>query len=1099
MRFWTGQILRCVAAAAAVAVGPLVAYAANGTWNLSGSGDWDTPGNWVGGTIADGSGFTANFTQPDLTFTTQVNLPTPRTIGNLVFADSNPSTGPGSNWELVGVGPLTLAGTTPTATVNAMNAGGSAILSVPVAGTAGLTKAGAGTLALGAVTHTFTGGINVDGGTLRIEDGAVVPAQSTFIRNGATLSVPVGIGTAAAPLNVPAGMTANLVSRNGVTNTGNTSAGVGGGAGSTLNISLGTDGHTISADGNWATGGSLGTLNVSGVSGGLTDYFRIRSNGGAYTANSLAGTSVNLNDIVMFTRTNSGGNTIDIGALSGTATAVLSGGGGGEFGGSGTGSFATYTIGALGTNTTFAGKIDVASAQPDAGTLLGGINITKTGAGTLTLSGDLTGYVPTANTTANRRGAITTISGGTLKLAGSAVIPGGISSGGFESTLRFQNNARLDISTAPGPYSTQPFQNIIGVGTIVGNFTHDEGLLAPGDTLSGTTPTPVAAAGTMTFDNNLSFAGNGQINFNLTNNTATGNDRIQVNGSASLTGNPTLNLSLIGGVTTGSYTIVNAVGGFGATNASGWTVVWPGRGSAPALSVSGNNLLLTVTANNFGNLRWSGTVDGTWAAGTGTPTNWVNASNAADSFFDNDNVTFGDTYGAANTPVTNSTISLNSTVNPLQMTFNSNTAVYSITGAGRISGAASLTKTGSTLLTLQTANDFIGPASITGSGGVDIGSFQGALGTGQLTLNNTKLTTTVSGFALTNASVDVPTGTSSEVVANGGGTLTFPGLTGGGNLLFTSDTAGRQIDLGTNTNYTGNLTFGSSGSPNLMVVRANGTSMPNSKLTLNNVSFRDRATSAQVQTFGALEGDANSQFQGYNGGSTSTGRTYRVGSLNLSTQFDGVIMDSINAVGQPTRYLNFVKIGAGTLTLTGANTYSGDTRVEGGTLVFTNSLTNLFDASDVWISAGAKLVLNTSGVVDTIDALFLNGLSMPVGTYGPLGSEVPAAFQTPLLEGSGRLAVTTFVRQADFNGDFKVDKADADILRSSYGINANGDVDFDGDTDGNDWLILQRRMGFNYPMASVAGVSAAAAVPEPGAFALAAIGLACAALQRRRK
>lgn len=1090
MRRFTMASLRGAASLLAVCALAPLSWAVNGTWNSATSGDWDTAGNWVGSTIADGASSTANFTQPDLAAgSIQVNLVNPRTIGNLVFADQNAGTGAGLNWELMGSA-LTLDGGTPTITVNAMNPGGAAIINAPLAGTLGLTKAGAGQLTLGALgVHTFTGGINVDGGTLRYDDGVTVPVQAITIRNGATLTVPGSIAAAgAAGITVPASQTASVVMRNG-----GTIGTIGGGAGSTLNLSLETDGQMLLANGNWATGGSLGRLNITGIADGLPEYFGVRPNGGGgannFVANSLQNTHVDLNGAVMFTRTNSGGNTITLGALSGNASSTLSGGGGGALGGGGTGSFATYVIGGLNTDTTFAGTIDVASAQPDAGTLLGGINLTKTGTGTFTLSGNLSGYQPTANGTANRRGGITTINGGTLKLTGSAVIPGGTGAGGFESTLRFQNNAKLDLTTATGPHSTQPFQNIIGVGTIMGAFTHDEGLLAPGDTLTGTTPTPVAAAGTMSFANGLSFAGNGQINFNLTSSTTTGNDLIAVTGVTSLTGSQTLNLSLIGGVTTGNYTIVSSTGGFGGTNASGWNVVWPGRGSAPTLSTSGTNLLLTVTPSNFANLRWSGAVDSTWVAGP--PNNWFNTNtNAADAFVTNDNVTFGDTYGPGNTPVVNSSIIVDTTVSPLQMTFNSTTVQYSFSGFGKISGAASLVKTGGPTLFMQLANDFTGPASVSGAEGVDIGTFPTALGAGQLTLNNTKVITTAAGN-FGNSSITLPTGTASELVANGGGILVLSSLAGDGNLLITSDTAGRQIDLSTNTDFTGDLTLGATGSPNQMIARLNGSSLPNTKLTLNNVSFRDRATSAQTQTFGALEGDASSEFQGYNGGSTSTGRTYLVGSLNTSTTFAGVVMDSINALDNPARYLNFTKIGTGTLTLTGLNTYSGTTRVEAGTLSITQAY--LFDMSDVFIASGATLNLNTSSSVDVIDSLFLNLMSQQPGIYGAVGSG--AQFETSLITGSGMLQVQTFVLQGDFDANNTVNDLDLGIWKTAAATGtAAGDADFDGDTDGTDLLIWQRNLGKSIPTVAVAGV-----VPEPASFALGAGALVALVAAGRRK
>jgi hypothetical protein len=1131
-KLWAGA-----AAAAMTFAGVAPLWAANGTWQgPSSDNDWDTTTNWVGGTIADGANFTANFTGPDLT--TGGNLVTmnvaPHTIGNVVFSDSNLGTGAlGDNWDIQGANALTLANTTtPTITVNALPTGSYAVLNVPVAGTQGFIKAGVGELRLGTLggAHTITGGINVNGGTLYYETGGTVPVQPITIRNGATLSVPGSIGTPTTGIiNVPAATTGNITARN----TGTTTIiAVGGGAGSALNVSAVNDGAIIAAQGSWATGGALGSLTVNGVATGINEVFRFHSNGGtAYTGNSLLNTALALNDIVAMTRTGSSGNTIDIGALSGNATAILSGGGSGIAGevipGNGTGSFANYSIGNLNTNTTFAGTIDTQSAIPQTNPAnadnRGGLNLTKVGTGTLTLSGTLN-YQPVVSTNASRRGGITTITGGTLKLTGSASLPAGIAGamstgttptllGDLLTTVDIRTGATLDVSGVPG-YSSSALQQTIGRGTIVGNYIHDEGILAPGDTLSGTTANTVAAANTLTFQNNLSFAGSGQIKFNVSPSTVSGNDLIQVNGATSLTGNPTLTLGLIGGITTGNYPIINSTGGFGGTNASGWTVGWTGRGSAPGLNIIGNQLVLSVTPSNFGNLTWSGAADGvTWDVNG--QSNWHNTgTNAADKFFDNDSITFGDTFGPGNTPVVNSSITVNTTVSPLNMVFNSNTVAYSITGAGKISGGASLVKTGNTLLTLQTANDFTGTASISGTGGVDIGAFPTALGTNTLTLTNTKLTT--QGGTISNSGIVLPASTSSEIATVGATTLVTPALSGDGNLLITNDSAGRRIDLGSTNAFTGDLTLGAPASANNLIVRLPGSSLASSLVTLNNASLRDRATSPQVQTLGALEGDATSSLWGYEGGSTSTGRTWRIGALNTSTTFNGLIQDSINAIADGTRSTNLHKIGTGTLTLTGGNTdpdltpfpnaYTGRTAVEQGTLSISPAVPDatgyLADTADVLLFSGGILNLNFASdpmFPEIIDQLFVNGINVLPGVYGGIGSAAAPGFQLAQITGTGLLQVTTYRIPGDFNGVDGVNAADLDVWKTAAVATtpagmAAGDTDGDGDADGNDFLIWQRYLG------TPASTIAASAVPEPASALLAAgATLSLVGAARRRK
>lgn len=189
------------------------------------------------------------------------------------------------------------------------------------------------------------------------------------------------------------------------------------------------------------------------------------------------------------------------------------------------------------------------------------------------------------------------------------------------------------------------------------------------------------------------------------------------------------------------------------------------------------------------------------------------------------------------------------------------------------------------------------------------------------------------------------------------------------------------------------------------------------------------------------------------------------------------------------------KTGAGTLALTGANTYAGDTSVEAGSLSISSAF--LANGADVRLATGAALNLNFIGT-DVIDSLFIDGASQAVGTWGAIGSG--AEFTSALITGSGLLQISTFVpppSPADFNLDGFVDSADLAIWSSNAGLfgsgtTALGDANGDLNVDGSDFLVWQREF-----TGSPAPVNA---VPEPSAAALAIFGMAvCVRRTARRR
>jgi autotransporter-associated beta strand protein len=108
---------------------------------------------------------------------------------------------------------------------------------------------------------------------------------------------------------------------------------------------------------------------------------------------------------------------------------------------------------------------------------------------------------------------------------------------------------------------------------------------------------------------------------------------------------------------------------------------------------------------------------------------------------------------------------------------------------------------------------------------------------------------------------------------------------------------------------------------------------------------------------------------------------------------DGVVGDGGNGY-------TLTKAGAGSLALTGANTYSGETIVNAGMLSISQAYLSAIDA--VRIAAGATLNLNF-GVTNDVLAVHTNGVEGPGGTWGALGSG--ADNETSLITGTGMLNV----------------------------------------------------------------------------------------------
>lgn len=170
---------------------------ASGSWITDGNGNWTDSLNWNGGTIADGAGFTADFTN-NITNNTSVSLNgTSRTIGTINFSDGGAAD---KTWTITRTGAETLTVTTVSTVTNAT-------IAVPIA-------TGTFTKATGTAKLTLTGGSsstsawNVNAGTLEITTNAITGTSGIVtVASEATLTSNVNF---AKPITANAGSSVRI-------------------------------------------------------------------------------------------------------------------------------------------------------------------------------------------------------------------------------------------------------------------------------------------------------------------------------------------------------------------------------------------------------------------------------------------------------------------------------------------------------------------------------------------------------------------------------------------------------------------------------------------------------------------------------------------------------------------------------------------------------------------------------------------------------------------------------------------------------------------------------------------------------------------------
>ncbi len=841
--------------------------------------------------------------------TTLVGLDANRTVTNTLTVNGDftiagdPSANPGDP-----VFDLTLSGDLALAADRQITVTSSATgtLTGIVSGTGGLTKDGAGTLTLGGA-NTYTGTTTINDGTLIVntpnaisDSGAVILADTVAAALTLNTSQTVGSLSGGGVSGGNVNLAANTLTVGDASNT--TFAGVLSGTGSLVKQGSGS-----------LTLGGINTYTGSTtVSAGvlILDGANAISDSGAVILTDTVAAALTLN-------TNQ-----TIGSLSG----------GGASGGNVDLGANTLTVGDA-SDTTFAGVLSGTGSlvkQGSGSLTLSGTNTytgsTHVNAGTVTLDGGAaiadTGEIVLADTV-----------GATLTLSANETI-GSLSGGGGSG-----GNVNLGANTLTvGDSNDTTYSGVVsGTGSLTKQGTGQLTLQAA-NTYSGAT---TVNGGTLGIGHNGAL-GTGSLTIgNGTTIHGVGADRVIAN-PVTVAGAFTISndnaLDLAGGVDLGGTTRAVTLG---ASGDSAWTGVVSNGG----IDKQGTGVLILEGANTYagGTTLTGGTLGLAHDSALGTGDLTVNDGTTLR--IENTNHTIANGLNING----DFTVTSDSLAPPVVLTLTSGFALAAdrqITVSGQanliLSGVISESVAGRTLtiagdrtVTLSGVNTHTGGTTL--SGGTLLVGHDAALGTGALTLaTGSAFGTTNGARTLTNAIV-----TNDDLAITGTDDLTLNGaVSGSGGLV--KQGAGILTLGGTNT-YAGTTTV----SGGVLVVNGGNAIADTGAVTLAD-------TAAVALTLGASETIGSLAGGGAAGGHVDLGaHTLTVGDVNDTTH-GGVI----SGTG------NLVKQGAGVLTLTGANTFTGGVNHTAGTLKVGHN--TALGTGGLTLADGTAIgAVQTSGTADT--------------------------------------------------------------------------------------------------------------------------------------
>ncbi|MGU3494197.1 autotransporter-associated beta strand repeat-containing protein [Xanthobacteraceae bacterium A53D] len=1007
-------------------------HGGNGTWASGGATNWTNAAGTVAGAW---SGGTAIFQGAPGTVTVD-------TSGGAVNVSAMQF---GVNGYVVSGGDLTLTGTGQTGIRvgdgTTASAGYTATIGSALVGTSGLDKRDLGTLVLTG-TNTYTGGTTVTAGTLQMGDGIttgslvgdVVNNANLLFYPGAALTYSGAISGTGSLFKQGSG-TLTLTGTN--TFTGGTS--VTGGrlvisGGSSLSDSnglvVGAAGTVELLDANetvgWLSGSGAVALNANclTVAGGGTTFSGSVSGSGCLNKSGTGTLTLS------GTNTFSGGTTISEGAILVTSAAAL-----------GTGGLNLQGQGALQANGTFTytGGISLAPISGSGGgtfqvadaetlTLSGAVSgagaLTKTGAGTLVLSGtntysgatnvDVGTLVASGGQAIGDTSAVSVATGATFVLqndetiggligAGSVQLAGGsLTLGGdntsttysgvmsgtggltktgsgtlsltgtntFTGTTTVASGALALSGAVGGDVTVQNLANLSGGGTVAGTVTVQDG-----GTLSGTQTSGLTMGG-------LSLAANATLGVTLgTPSVASG--IFTVNGDVTLDG--TLAVTTSTGFGFGVYRVINYTG---ALTNNGMTLTGVPTGLSGGIQTAvANQVNLFIDDPDSPVQFWNGSTTtpnevivggtGTWTAGN--QTNWTNASATVANSWNGGYAVFQGTAG---------TVTVDN-------------------GAGQVTASGMQFATGGYLVT----GGSIALASMDGTPIIRVGD--GTSGGVTMVATIASVLTGTQGMAKTDFGTLILAGDNTYT----GGTNIVGGTLQLGNGGTSGSILGDVVNDGALVfNRSDAVTFAGtiSGSGSVKqagpgVLALTGTNTYSGGTSINAGTVQIASASALGSGPLAIAGGAT---LGVSGSSTFAGGVTLgagTGTVQVDPAQSFVIRGTVSGTGA------LAKTGDGTLSLTGENTYSGGTTVSSGALILATSTA----AGTGQINMLAGTTLGYANGIDLANALHITGVV-------ELAVAAGSAVQTGALTGTGSYVITgpgtlKLVSTSSFTGTTAVD------------------------------------------------------------------------------